>query len=649
MAAGANGQKDGKAMDSYIHKIWKAFTAEWARRTDIELPAHVINSGANWIKNEGELDTHIPINRDHAENDFVTLIHFQNLLTQLWENDWHIFRFPIYRVYLSSLLKLCMYSSGRVGEYVESSSRTGTGRGLCIEEGMPELVFTPRRDAKGMSKRQEKCPRHPMQEDISPLPLYLNPVLEPPAICLARGLFRDYKTADKILAINPPPNSPCIELVLHTPTNRLSDDKSCGGEENLHINSKHPKKRKSPFFDYVTARGLTGKTLKSKWLSEQFSLLGQRLGYGSMTIHNIRREALMVADVNGVSNILNLPRRYNIHEHLRGLSLRRNPTLHQTLPAQLQHDLKKCHEYVKIESKIEDISERIKATPPPGEHQRELQNERRGFYSERSKLLDQELDKWQKQQILDCKPGAKDEDSSALSYLESFERVSHLMPERKRLSKLLFMPVPLRSPEGRQAIKDMVTLCQKGSAVSDHPALMLENADTEPNNDSLIEEYTSKLIKWLEAWDKVQKANTTQNLCTQPARVNSLEEALQREVHRNKALKVCLARKKLQIEKLQQTIEDRKNSTHAGMRLLQILEREVELLNQDLFKTRFFNDKLKNQNKNLQEVNRQTFLGIGEHKKLLEDLCVKLGIDFDKIMRDVVKEQSISLPAGWTQ
>lgn len=135
-----------------------------------------------------------------------------------------------------------------------------------------------------------------MQEDISPLPLYLNPVLEPLAICLARGLFRDYKTADEILAVNPPPNSPCIELVLRTPTNRLSDEKSCGGEENLHINSKHPKKRKSPFFDCVTARGLTGKTLKSKWLSEQFSLLGRRSGYDSMTIHNIRREALMVAD-----------------------------------------------------------------------------------------------------------------------------------------------------------------------------------------------------------------------------------------------------------------------------------------------------------------------------------------------------------------
>lgn len=69
-----------------------------------------------------------------------------------------------------------------------------------------------------------------------------------------------------------------------------------GGEENLHINSKHPKKGKTPFFKCVTALGLTGKTLKSKWLSEQFSLLGRRSGYDSMTMHDIHREALMVAD-----------------------------------------------------------------------------------------------------------------------------------------------------------------------------------------------------------------------------------------------------------------------------------------------------------------------------------------------------------------
>lgn len=47
MAAGVEGRDDGKPMDSYILKIWKAFTAEWRRRTGIELPEAVINSGVH--------------------------------------------------------------------------------------------------------------------------------------------------------------------------------------------------------------------------------------------------------------------------------------------------------------------------------------------------------------------------------------------------------------------------------------------------------------------------------------------------------------------------------------------------------------------------------------------------------------------------
>ncbi|EGD84225.2 hypothetical protein H102_07901 [Trichophyton rubrum CBS 100081] len=175
--------------------------------------------------------------------------------------------------------------------------------------------------------------------------------------------------------------------------------------------------------------------------------------------------------------------------------------------------------------------------------------------------------------------------------------------------------------------------------------------DTEPNNDSLLEEYTSKLIERLEAWDRVQKANTAQNLTTQSARINFLEEALQAEVRRNKALKVHLARQGRQIKTLQQTIKDlerdRKDSTDTTTRLVQKLEREVEILIQNLSETTFLNNTLKNQNKNLQEVNRQTFLRVGEHKNLLEALCVKLNVDVNKIMRDVVKDQGISLPAGW--
>jgi hypothetical protein len=57
-----------------------------------------------------------------------------------------------------------------------------------------------------------------MQEDVRPLPLYLNPVLEPLAICLARRLFRDFKTADEIFALEPPHGEEGWELMLGSPT-----------------------------------------------------------------------------------------------------------------------------------------------------------------------------------------------------------------------------------------------------------------------------------------------------------------------------------------------------------------------------------------------------------------------------------------------
>ncbi|KAK2731143.1 hypothetical protein FQN57_003636 [Myotisia sp. PD_48] len=87
-----------------------------------------------------------------------------------------------------------------------------------------------------------------------------------------------------------------------------------------------------------------------------------------------------------------------------------------------------------------------------------------------------ELDAWQMRLPKERKPGSSEEDDYTLSYHWTwFGRAAHIMPELKRLSHLLLLPTPLRSPEGRQAIEDMVALCRKKTVVSDHPALQPDN------------------------------------------------------------------------------------------------------------------------------------------------------------------------------
>ncbi|KKZ68112.1 hypothetical protein EMCG_06222 [[Emmonsia] crescens] len=105
----------------------------------------------------------------------------------------------------------------------------------------------------------------------------------------------------------------------------------------------------------------------------------------------------------------------------------------------------------------------------------ELQDQRKELYKHEEHLLARELDRWQMHLPRERKPGATAEDDYTLSYHWTwFDRVSHLMPERKRL-RSLFLHVPLRSPEGRQAIEDKIKICRQKSPVSDHPALRSNN------------------------------------------------------------------------------------------------------------------------------------------------------------------------------
>lgn len=181
------------------------------------------------------------------------------------------------------------------------------------------------------------------------------------------------------------------------------------------------------------------------------------------------------SSVQGVSNILKLTHREDIAEPFRGLTLQRHPQLWQTLPAKLKQDLEDSPECTRLNNQIKELTEKIKAAGSNTQREK-LEGERHDLYNQKYRLVAQELDRWQSRLPKERKPGSTEEDDHTLSYHWTlFDRVAHLMPERKRLSSLLLLPVSLRSPEGRQALEDMITICKQKSPVSDHPALKTED------------------------------------------------------------------------------------------------------------------------------------------------------------------------------
>lgn len=85
---------------------------------------------------------------------------------QLWQNDWHMFQRPGARVELSAEILLNVFTAARVGEYIESSARVGSGRGLHFREaifgvfrnerGEAEFIMEVEKDAKGMTNTPDQ-------------------------------------------------------------------------------------------------------------------------------------------------------------------------------------------------------------------------------------------------------------------------------------------------------------------------------------------------------------------------------------------------------------------------------------------------------------------------------------------------------------
>ncbi|KAI9776699.1 MAG: hypothetical protein M1839_009426 [Geoglossum umbratile] len=454
-------RRDGSAIKppstvTVYHK-WKMFICAWPRRPgNCKISPELTLSISNYISTT--LVKKIPLCTDVRTRNFLTVHHFTVLMKKMWQSEERLH--PRYLVQDFAALILFIYTSGRVGEYFESTCRRGSGRGLLYkhidfaifknERGGAELAIRAIRDAKGMTNTPHKSMRS-----------------------LADGAFKDYTTFEEIFAIPPP------------------------ADGSLHHLEIREDKQDLPFFQVISCSGPTGKIQSASSFSSRLVGLGHRAGYReNITVHDIRREALIKADDNGYSIAERMKfgghknpntfsesymsqmstvdgqssywgrERRTIHiDIFRGLSLHHHPQLFQSLPAKLQADLESRPDFVALNNEIESLS----AKAITDDEQRRAQERRSELYWQRRQLLVTELRKCQKNQPLNL--ALAHETDSFTCPPTYFDRVRFLDPPRDRLASSLFLNIPLRSEGGRVSLRDLIALCKENPEVGYRPSL----------------------------------------------------------------------------------------------------------------------------------------------------------------------------------
>ncbi|EXK83429.1 hypothetical protein FOQG_12291 [Fusarium oxysporum f. sp. raphani 54005] len=448
-----------------VRKYWNAFTAAWQRSYPTEsIPRGIAQSVTEFIK--GPLAEEMGMPKHKRRRRFATKNVMLNYARQLWAADWIEHKCPATPVDDWGLLLGNTYSSSRIGEYIESSCRAGTGRGLYFkdltfvtfinEEGIPEFAIQLTRDAKNMTSTPNKRPQHALYEGKEAGILCFNPMLPFLARILAYGAFRDYRTIDDLLSITPPEGEMWViqwkDHLLETPFFRSQSGKDIETAgafshrlRSLGLRAGYPT---PPRHHDIRAEGLH--------LMNQFESEATRMVYAGHTDPNtLATHYLPRNGADGQAAYHGQERRTLVLDLFRGLTIPRNPRLWQCLPAKEQYDFDNSPEIINIKQELLKLR---------GSKEKGLLEYRKRLYTENRKLIAERLRKWQKNQPVkhDDPPGY---------HRAIFERVRFLMPERDRLSQNLFVVDKLRSPAGLAVLSDMLALYQKRRNVEYRPGL----------------------------------------------------------------------------------------------------------------------------------------------------------------------------------
>ena len=167
-----------------------------------------------------------------------------------------------------------------------------------------------------------------------------------------------------------------------------------------------------------------------------------------------------ISNVDGAAVFLGLEPRRDLIEDFRSVSIRRNPDLRYSLPAKCLDDLRRRRDFTDLGEQINKLSAQIIVAITEIGRQ-----ELKGYaYDQRQKLINEELANYRRiQRVPTTQCEVVDQGEWHRSYFNRVVR--HMVPKRDRLACTLPLAVPLRSPEGISALRDLIALRTINSCV----------------------------------------------------------------------------------------------------------------------------------------------------------------------------------------
>ncbi|KAH7409779.1 hypothetical protein DE146DRAFT_732671 [Phaeosphaeria sp. MPI-PUGE-AT-0046c] len=401
--------------------LWDQFVEDNSK-PDLIVPVHSLK----WMKDffiYGPLKDELKMPERKRARRYANRNHLSHFARQSWKVDWFEYPLPGTRVIDWGLTLAILYSSARIGEYIESTARRGSGRGLRYkdlmvvaflnEDNRPELAMQLTKDAKNMTNTPHRRPQHAFTEGRYPRPLYQNALIPYLAAFLSRH----------------PLEGP---VILNQSTKGAKRIENAGAFGSRHrecgIRAGFPV---PPTIHDWRAEGLFFDCGEDKHYSPD-----ARMGQAGN------------AGVDGQATFLGDERRDVVNDAFRELTLPRNPNLWHRLPAAKQYEIENRQGWLKLEEKMAALK------LEPDMNTKQQRKEEAKLRKKKSKLIKRELRKWQKKQPY--QPG----DPQGY-HRKIFDRCSFMMPARRRLAEDMFEVADLRSPAGLRVIQDMIELCER--------------------------------------------------------------------------------------------------------------------------------------------------------------------------------------------